>query len=112
MITAIVLYKLPASINRQACRAHFENIAPGFRSVEGLISKHFIWSDDDTAGGVYQWQTIEDAEAFYNGPWLEGIVQRYGCEPQIDYFTTFCMTDNASGEVRIFEDAADLEIKD
>jgi hypothetical protein len=27
---------------------------------------------------VYQWERIEDAKAFYSGPWLDGIVQRYG----------------------------------
>jgi hypothetical protein len=24
---------------------------------------------------VYQWERIEDAKAFYTGPWLDGIVQ-------------------------------------
>lgn len=42
MITAIVRYRLPADIDRAACRDHFEAIAPGFRSVKGLLSKHFI----------------------------------------------------------------------
>ena len=30
------------------------------------------------AGGVYQWRTLEDAKAFYSGPWRDGIVERYG----------------------------------
>ena len=76
MITAIVRYQLPNSIDRQACRTHFEKIAPGFKLVKGLISKHFIWSGNGTAGGVYQWQTMADAKAFYSGPWREGIVER------------------------------------
>jgi hypothetical protein len=45
---------------------------------EGLISKHFIWSDNGWAGGVYQWQTLEDARGFYGGPWREGIVGEHG----------------------------------
>ena len=36
-----------------------------------------------------------DAEAFYSGPWLAGIRQRYGMDPQIKYFHTACVTDNA-----------------
>ena len=36
-----------------------------------------------------------DAEAFYTGPWLEGIRERYGMDPQIKYFETACVTDNA-----------------
>ena len=100
MITAIVRYELPPSIDRDACRAHFEKIAPGFQSVPGLISKHFIWSEGGMAGGVYQWQTLEQAEAFYGGPWRDGIIERYGMEPEIEYFTVFCVTDNDRGDVR------------
>jgi hypothetical protein len=101
MITAIVRYKLPPSIDHDACLAHFSRIAPGFREAKGLISKHFIWSESGTAGGVYQWQTLADAQAFYSGPWRKGIVERYGMEPEIEYFTVFAVTDNAEGSVRV-----------
>ena len=50
---------------------------------------------------MYQWETREDAEAFYSGPWRAGIVERYGVEPEIEYFTVFCITDNAKDEVRV-----------
>jgi len=40
-----------------------------------LISKHFIWSESGWAGGVYQWETLDDAKVFYSGPWREGIVE-------------------------------------
>lgn len=103
MITAIVRYRLPPSIDYNACLAHFQRIAPGFREPKGLISKHFIWSESGTAGGVYQWRTIEDAKAFYGGPWRKGIVERYGMEPDIEYFTVFCITDNEAGSVRVLE---------
>lgn len=103
MITAIVQYKLPPTIDRAACRAHFEKIAPGFRDAKGLISKHFIWSARGDAGGVYQWRTLEDAQAFYSGPWRDGIVARYGMEPEIRYFTVFAVTDNEKGTVEFLE---------
>ena len=103
MITATVRYKLPPHIDEAACRAHFHMIAPGFRDAKGLISKHFIWSESGWAGGVYQWQTREDAEAFYGGPWRDGIVARYGMEPQIDFFEVFAVTDNARGTVELLE---------
>jgi hypothetical protein len=103
MITAIVKYKLPPSIDYNACLAHFAKIAPGFHEAKGLISKHFIWSESGTAGGVYQWRSLEDAKAFYGGPWLQGIVERYGTHPEIEYFTVFALTDNTKGEVTVFE---------
>ena len=103
MITATVRYKLPPHIDEAACREHFHRIAPGFQHVEGLISGHFIWSDSGWAGGVYQWETIEDARTFYSGPWLHGIIERYGMAPDIDFYEVFALTDNARGTVERFE---------
>ena len=104
MITAIVRYKLPPQIGYSACREHFHKIAPGFRNVKGLISKHFIWNESGWAGGVYRWERMEDAKAFYTGPWLDGIVQRYGMKPQIEFCEVFAVTDNARGKVEIFKE--------
>ena len=106
MITATVRYKLPPQIDPGACREHFHKIAPGFREAKGLISKHFIWSESGWAGGVYQWERLEDAKAFYSGPWREGIIQRYGMEPLIDFYEVFAVTDNARGTVELFHDPA------
>ncbi len=105
MITAIVRYRLPPSIDHDACLAHFAKIAPGFRTAKGLLSKHFIWSERGTAGGVYQWETLEDAKAFYSGPWLKGIVERYGMEPEIEFFEVFAITDNSAGTVKVLGEA-------
>ena len=95
MITAIVLYELPPHIDLAACAAHYRAIAPGFRDVPGLIRKQFIYAEDGWAGGVYLWDTRAAAEAFYAGPWLDGIRDRYGMDPQIRFFETACITDNA-----------------
>lgn len=93
MITAIVKYKLPPTIGREECRAYFHEIAPGFLDAKGFLRKQFIWSETGWAGGVYNWRTIEDAKRFYQGPWLAGILKRYGMYPEIEYFTTFAITD-------------------
>jgi hypothetical protein len=103
MITATVRYKLPPHIDEDACRAHFHTIAPGFQTIPGLISKHFIWSESGWAGGVYQWETRADATAFYRGPWLDGIVARYGMAPEIELYEVFALTDNARRSVERFD---------
>jgi hypothetical protein len=105
MITATVRYKLPPHIDYAACRKHFHAIAPSFQKVNGLISKHFIWTESGWAGGVYQWETREDAKAFYGGPWLQGIVERYGMHPDIEFYEVFALTDNARGTVDLFEES-------
>ena len=74
--------------------------------MKGLLSKHFIWSESGWAGGVYQWETLEDAKAFYSGAWLEGIVERYGMKPQIEYYEVFAVTDNTRGTVQTFDKPA------
>ena len=105
MITAIVQYRLPPSIDLVACAEHFRKIAPGFQAVPGLIRKQFIFAEDGCAGGVYLWKTRADAEAFYSGPWLAGIRERYGMDPQIKYFETACVTDNSVEAVLLPEAA-------
>src|SRR6187402_2155571 len=95
MITAIVQYKLPPSISLDDCAAHFRKIAAGLREVPGLVRKQFIYAEDGWAGGVYLWQSRAAAQAFYTGPWLDGIRERYGMEPQIKFFETACIADNS-----------------
>jgi hypothetical protein len=102
VITAIVRYKLPPTIGRDACRAHFAKISAGFGEVDGLVRKQFIWNENGTAGGVYLWHSIECARVFYQGPWLDGILERYGMYPEIEYFQTFAVTENPGGNVTLF----------
>jgi hypothetical protein len=98
MITAIVLYDLPPSIGVEECRAHFTKIAPDFMAVEGFLRKQFICSSDGRlAGGVYMWRDRACAQRFYSGPWRQGIIERYGSAPRIQYFETVALADIASG---------------
>jgi len=98
MITAIVLYELPPAIGLEECRAHFTGIAADFMNVPGFLRKQFICSSDGrTAGGVYMWENQAAAERFYAGPWLNGIMERYGNAPEIRYFETVALADKASG---------------
>jgi hypothetical protein len=98
MITAIVLYDLPNTIGLEECRAHFAKIAPDFLRVPGFVRKQFICRrDGKIAGGAYMWESQEAAEAFYSGPWAEGIRARYGSEPRISYYETVAIADKVSG---------------
>ena len=97
MITAIVLYDLPPSIGLEECREHFTRIAPDFLKAPGFLRKQFICGKEgDVAGGVYMWESHAAAEAFYSGPWRDGIRARYGCEPRVTYFETFAIADQAT----------------
>jgi hypothetical protein len=98
MITALVIYDMPDSIDRAQCMAHYRKIAPGFLEAPGFVRKQFIYGvDGKIAGGAYMWETLEHAKAFYSGPWVEGIRARYGNEPKITYFETFAVADRNEG---------------
>jgi heme-degrading monooxygenase HmoA len=101
MMTAIVEYTLPPSIGRQECLEHFTKIAPGFREVPGFLRKHFLYSEAGVGGGVYLWESREDAERFYTGPWLEGIRRRDGVDPTSTYFETLVICDVAEPAIRV-----------
>jgi hypothetical protein len=104
MITAIVLYDLPPSIGLEECREHFSRIAPSFLEIPGFVRKQFICSADGTiAGGAYMWETREAAERFYNGPWRQGIRERYGNDPKISYFETVALADKLTGRAGALE---------
>ena len=107
MITAIVNFKLPADIDARKAAELFKGSAPKYRGMKGLVRKYYLWdAGKRIGGGVYLWETRAAAEAFYSGPWVDGIRQRYGMDPQIKYFETACVTDNTAGAV-LLPDAAD-----
>ncbi|RLK51517.1 hypothetical protein DFR31_1460 [Alkalispirillum mobile] len=100
MIAAIVKYRLPPTISREDCRAHFYKISEDFCGVQGLLSKHFVCDKDGVvAGGIYFWESAEAATKFYKGPWRDGIFDRYGMYPDIEYLDVFARTDNVSGQI-------------
>jgi hypothetical protein len=99
MITAIVLYDLPDTIGLEECREHFTRIAPDFLKAQGFVRKQFICrKEGGVAGGVYMWKSQAAAEAFYSGPWRDGIRARYGNDPRIQYFETVALADIATGQ--------------
>jgi heme-degrading monooxygenase HmoA len=98
MITTLVQFKLPAPVTCDRARAIFSEAAPQFRRVPGLIRKYFLLSEDGaTAGGVYLWESREDAERFYTAEFERAIVHRFGSEPSITYFQSPIIVDNLVG---------------
>ena len=100
MMTAIVQFKLPNPVSRDRAQELFLGTAPKYREAQGLIRKYYLVSDDGTtAGGVYLWESREDAERMYTPEWREHISKTYGAKPQVQYFETPVVVDNAVGEI-------------
>lgn len=100
MITAIVQFKLPQAISREKAREVFSGTAPKYREIRGLIRKYYLLSEDGgTAGGVYLWESREDAELLYTVEWKKFIREKYGADPTVTYFDSPVVVDNVAGSI-------------
>ncbi len=57
-------------------------------------------------GGAYLWPDIDAARRAHDAAWREGIRRTFGSEPELRYFETPVVVDNARGETVEAADAA------
>jgi hypothetical protein len=95
MITAVVRFRLPEGTTREDAKDMFEKSAPNYRGVPGLIRKYYLYGGDRTGGGVYLWNSREAPERFYSDAWESTIAQRYGAQPEIFFYDTSVIVENA-----------------
>jgi hypothetical protein len=97
MIVAVVNFSLPAPLTPDEARAMFEASAPNYQNVDGLRRKHYLLADDGlSAGGVYLWDSRQQAEALYDDAWRAKLAARYGSEPTVSYFDSQVTVDASS----------------
>jgi hypothetical protein len=100
MVTAFVQFKLPSAMSRDQAKEVFISTAPHYQAAPGLIRKYYLLSEDGgTAGGVYLWQSREDAESLYTKEWKNFVKEKYGAEPAIVYFHSSVVVDNLTKEI-------------
>ncbi|MEE4112041.1 MAG: YdhR family protein [Desulfobacteraceae bacterium] len=100
MMTVIVEFKLPQPISSQQARDTFLSTAPTYQGVPGLIRKYYYLVPEGTAaGGVYLWQSREDADRLYTDEWRAFVRGKYGSEPVLQYLETPVVVDNVSKEI-------------
>ncbi len=96
MITAIVRFKLPETIKLADAEKMFQGSAPKYEGLSGLVRKYYLFDDKThTGGGVYLWESREAADRVYNADWKKMITERYGAAPEIMYFESPVIVDNA-----------------
>lgn len=100
--TVLVIYKLAPGTDRASALKLQEDAAPRFQGIEGLRSKHFLYQEEEgTAGGFYTWETLDKAEAFHSEAWLDSMEERMGSRPELTFFETAVLVDNADGEIEV-----------
>ncbi len=100
MIIAVVEIDLPEGMERSQVDAAIAKTAARYRSIDGLLYKYYTAGEPDITGGVYIWETREQAVAAYSNPeWLSIIRDGYGTEPRVTYYDVKRVVDNVRGEI-------------
>jgi hypothetical protein len=95
LITVVTRFPLPADVTAAQIRAAFDEVAPGFRNVPGLVRKQFLHSKDcRTAGGVYLWNDEGAARAFLNERVAPMIREKFHVDPTIEFYDSPVIVEN------------------
>jgi hypothetical protein len=95
LITVVTRFPLPAGVTADQIRAAFDEVAPGFRNVTGLVRKQFLHSKDcRTAGGVYLWNDEGAARAFLNERVAPMIREKFHVDPTIEFYDSPVIVEN------------------
>ena len=94
MITAIVRFPMGQGTTRDTAKTMFENSVPNYEQAPGLVWKYYLYGEDGTGGGVYLWNSREDAERQYSQTWRNMITEKFGSAPEILFYETPVIVDN------------------
>src|SRR5215475_2429561 len=100
MITAITRFQLPPGVPTETIKKGYLEVAPRFKQPSGLLRKYFLISEDGkTGGGVYLWNSMEQARSFSEGVLLPMIKEKFQLMPSIEYFDSPVVVDNLTSEI-------------
>lgn len=94
MITAIVRFPLPKGTSLEDAKAMYEKSVPTYKAALGLVRKYYLFGEG-RGGGVYLWESREAADRQYSPAWRSMIQQRFGTAPEVTYYETPVIIDNA-----------------
>lgn len=99
MITALIQFDFPPGTTVAEAAELFKQSAPEFRAMPGLIRKYCLFGGDSNVIGVCLWEDRGSAERSLDDEWRKKMSQRYGSEPQVSYYATPVVVDNALGVI-------------
>ena len=94
------IFPLPAGVPTEAIKNGFLEVAPRFKQPPGLVRKYFLISEDGkTGGGVYLWDSMEQARTFSEGMLRPMIKDKFKVDPSIEYYDAPVIVDNLTSEI-------------
>lgn len=101
MTSALVLFRPRTPIGEAEARALFEATAERYLGHPGLVRKAYFRSDDGrVVGAIYDWESRAAGEALYDDAWRARVTAHYGAAPEVTWFETPVVVDNAAGLIR------------
>jgi hypothetical protein len=95
MIVTIVTFPLARRWTLEEATATFRSTAPRYLGKPGLLRKHYYLDESGLrAGGIYFWESREDADACYSNDWIAMVTAKYGVAPEIAYADVPVTVDN------------------
>lgn len=85
-IVTSVEIPMPEGVTIDMLHAGFAEAEGEYRSVPGLLRKHFIITGKGTFGGVYLWDRKSSADARFDVMWKARVLERYGESTTIEFF--------------------------
>ncbi len=100
MIIAMTRFALPQAISVAEAREIFLSTAPRYREVKGLLKKHYLLSQDGlSVGGIYLWESLDDAQAMYTPEWYRFVEEKYQTQASVTYFNSPVLVDNLAQQI-------------
>ena len=99
MIVVLVTFPISSDLDAALLKEKFLETAPMYRDTQGLIRKNYLADlERHRAGGVYCFDTMENAKQWFDDERIAWITERYS-KPDIQFFDNPVMVDNDKGEI-------------
>ena len=99
MIVVIVTFPVSAELDTRVLKEKFLETAPLYQDAKGLIRKNYLADmEKNCSGGVYFFDTVENAKTWFDDERIEWISNRYS-KPNIQFFDSPVTVDNIAGEI-------------
>ena len=96
MHTVTWTFKLPASTSKSQLIETINATAHTYEGIPGLIRKYYgIAPDGGSVAGIYLWENVAAASAFYTDDWLALVTKRWGAPPQRQDWETPMVVESA-----------------